>query len=175
MKLRKIYNLKHKSSGKTYHYTTIHCPDTELEIGQTTKLTHECRPCENYKGILDDESGKYVKCEFKKIAGLIDDVDTKFYVSKKLMRALNHFGIHPNEFDGGLRHVKNLAKKGYKEKLFKYHPDTTRIRPEKANRKLRTLRNMFDKIDDLKLVPPTENTLDTYLELHGKYNTEVSI
>lgn len=165
MKLRKTYNLNQNG----YKYTTVHCPDTELDMGQTTKLIKECKGCDDYKGMLDDISGNYVRCKWHKPTELIEsrDMTTKYHVNQKLMRALNAFDIHPNEFDLGARHVKDLATKKYKEKLFKYHPDTSRINPDKANKKLRRFRNAFDKINNLTLSPPTNDTLDTYLELGG--------
>jgi len=166
MKLRKTYNLVQNG----YRYTTVHCPDTELELGQTTKLIKECKVCDDYKGILDDDSGKYVRCKWHKPTELIEsrDMTTKYHINQRLMRALNSFDIHPDEFDMGLRHVKDLATKRYKEKLFKYHPDTTKVGLDKANRKLRKFRNAFDKIDKLTLSPPTSDNIDIYIELGGE-------
>ena len=162
MKLRKI--------GKTFSYKTVHCPDTVLESGQTTKRIRECEDCDYYKGVLNDDSGKYVRCNWLPTKGLIEsrDMNTKYHVNQKTMRALNTLDIHPDEFDFGLSHVKHLATKKYKEKLFKYHPDTSKFNRDKASRMLMRYRNAFDRIDKLTLSPPTDETMDTYLDLGGE-------
>ena len=169
MRLRKSYKVKR--GKKKYDY--ISCPDSDLDRN-TTKLIHQCKGCEFYHGVLDDISGKYIRCDYSKPRARIDKGnykemdDTRFYVNKRLMWRLKHLNIHPDEFEQGLGHVKGLAKKRMRERLHIYHPDTTELAPKKAKRELKKLIKSVEEIEKLKLTPPTDETFDKYVEMGGK-------
>jgi len=175
MRLRKSYKVRQKGRNKTYDYVT--CPDTESERGNTTKLIHQCKPCDSYHGILDDISGLYVRCGFFKPRDALDinrEVfieDTRFYVNKRLMWSLKYFGIQPAEFEYGLSHVKRKAKSEFRKRIRDFHPDTTDLEDKRANRELRKLMNMYARIDRLKLTPPTDDTINAHLDLEKGYKT----
>jgi len=110
MGLRKIQIFE--SHEKTYERVT--CPDTDSELGRTTKVLSKCLECNDYNGTLPYGEDLYIDCgqtPYKqlrrdktnvKIAGLLaapKESRIPVYLNKPLNSALNFLEMSQRNYE----------------------------------------------------------------------------